>query len=496
MASKLNGLVSAAKGAIAVILPRAKSSTGTALAPTYNPASPQTLLTLPAYRDHLTDIFDTRAANDSRALLQLLFVQDPDMSAAVNAFLTMADTEMMCLVKDQQGQLDNEGQNLLNSAVLSLTTRNDYSKGFAVSQSLTAMNEAFRYMLLLRGSIGGELILSKEFLPASIRQVDTKTIEFYEKTNGLPSPIQRTTTGELLNLDIPTFFMTWFRRDPTSFYSHSPFVSSINTIAARQQVINDLYRIMRLTGFPRLEVTVMEEVLIKNAPANVTMDPAKKAVYLNQKMAEINGLIQGIRPDQAFIHFDSIEPKIMNEKSSASTLDIGPVIAALNAQNQAGLRSMATILGRGESGVNTASVEARVFSMNAQALNEPIADIWSQILTMAIRFQGSQSRVEVTFRPVELRPETELEPMLTIRAQRLRQDLSDGIISDAEYTLQMYNRLPLPGAPLLSGTGFAAGGGPDVSKVSPNSDPLGRSLAPKGGQAGVKDNRNKPVASK
>jgi hypothetical protein len=37
------------------------------------------------------------------------------------------------------------------------------------------------------------------------------------------------------------------------------------------------------------------------------------------------------------------------------TLDIEPIIKTLNAQNQAALRVMATTLGRGESGVNTAS---------------------------------------------------------------------------------------------------------------------------------------------
>ncbi|WP_163333995.1 hypothetical protein, partial [Klebsiella aerogenes] len=67
---------------------------------------------------------------------------------------------------------------------------------------------------------------------------------------------------------------------------------------------------------------------------------------------------------------------------------------------------------------------------------------------------GYQGFARVEFDPAELRPWTELEPQLTVRSQRLREDLSDGLITDVEYHLWVYKRLPPPGAPQLSGTGF------------------------------------------
>lgn len=470
--------------ALKVILPKRSNPNGVSSTHTFDEGSKAAVLALPTYREHLTDIFNSRQSLDSRALLQELFKTDPDTSASVNAFLTVANTQPILIVKDVNDQIDLRGQEILNQVLMVLTTRQDYSQGFKIVPSLGSITEAMRYMVLLRGGIAAELIVSKEFFPTEVRSVDLASIKWYEKVAGQFVPEQETKSGFKISLDIPNFFVSWFRKDPTSIYSTSPFVSAINTIAARQQVINDLYRIMRITGYPRMEVTILEDVLLKNAPASVKATPQAQAAYLQSQLSAITNQIESIGPEQTFVHFDSLKPGMVNEKSSASALNIDSVMGALNAQNQAGLRTMATILGRGEAGVNTATVEARLFSMVAEEVNKPIADLLSQVLTMAIRLHGSQSYVAVSFQPVELRSETELETNLMIRAQRLKADLSLGILTDAEYHLKMYGRLPPEGAPVLSGTLFDQGGAQvDVTSISPNSDPLGRSLTTKEGTA-------------
>lgn len=476
---------------VAIVLPKKPNPNGVAVTATYNPSGAQNILSAPTYQAHLTDIFTQRTALDSRALLQQLFVNDPDMSAAVAAFLTVADTQPIMLVKDATGQIDRAGQLILQDVLANFTTRNDYSKGFKIVYSLSSVTEAYRYMLLLRGAIGSELVVNKEFYPSEMRQVDMGKVEWFEKASNQYTPQQRDLNGNIISLDIPTFFAAWFRQDPTTIYSTSPFVSAINTIAARQQVVNDLYRIMKITGYPRMEVSVLEDVILKNAPGAVKMDPVKQSNYIATEIASIQSKLASIDPTQTFVHTDSVEVTMLNEKASGMTLNIDSIINTLNAQNQAGLRTMATILGRGTSGVNTATVEARVFSMSAEALNSPIADILSQQFTMAIRLRGSQSRVEVKFAPVELRSALELETNKLVKSQRLRQDLSDGLITDDEYHLEMYNRLAPDSVPLLSGTGFMSGTTPasvDATNITPNADPLGRSVAAPKAQKPARDN--------
>lgn len=460
---------------------------GVSQTPTFDPQAQDGLITVPTYREHLTDFFQTRYVDDSRNLLEELFKADPDVSAALNGFLTMANTQMTVYVTDLEGQIDRDMSKQLQTWIRAIEYNNDYTQGFALKHSMRAITENLRWMLLLRGAIGLELVMNDQSLPTNLRNVDMATIEWLEKKPGIYKPQQAPpNSNDKISLDIPNFFVSYFRRDPTNVYGYPFFAAAINTIAARQTVINDLYRIMSTTGYSRLDVKVVEEVLLKNVPASLKGDPTKEREWVNNRYAEIRSQLQTMRPDQPFVHGDTVEVDILNDRNPGAALDITPMVETLNAQNQAGLKSMATILGRGSQGVNTSSVESRIAAMNADELNHPVAEILEKAFSFALHQSGYQGFANVKFALAELRPDLELEPQRTLRSSRLRQDLSDGLITDDEYHLWMYGRLKPDVSPDLSGTNFMAPGDAatvDAQDVTPNSDPNGRSLAPEGGEA-------------
>lgn len=471
-----------------IFLPKGKGKPdGTAYTNTFNPTSTANVLSSPTYRNHIQDLLTTRQSNDSRSLLKDLFKYDSDVSAALHAYLTVANTEPRFYVYNADGELDQEGLDTLTLLLNGLTQRNDYTTGFKFTKSLREVAEDCRYMAILRGGIGVELLMSKFLTPADIRQIDLATVNWYETKPGLYKPEQKPLNApDPIKLDLPTIFIKFYRQNPTEIYTESMFVSAINTIAARQQVINDLYRIMKVTGYPRIEVTVTEEVMRKNAPAAVQADPVILNNWVNARMAEVAAQLSNMRADSVFVHTDSMETGIINAGGPGKTMDVTSIISVLNSQNQAALKVVSTVIGRGESGVNTASVEARIFAMAADSLNGPIADLFSEMMTLCLRMTGYEGYCQCTFDKVELRPVTELEPQLLMRQTRLKADLSEGIIDDNHYHMAMYNRPRPKDAPELSGTNFlaapAAGdaGNIDVSKTSPNSDPMGKSLAPAG----------------
>ncbi len=470
-----------------ILLPKRKPNPkGTAYTTTFQPGNANSVLSAPAYRDHLTDIFDSRVTNDSRVLMKDLVKYDGDISATLHAFLTTANTTPRFYVYDLEGKIDRDGQAALDNLLRAFTQRRDYSTGFIFTKTLREIAEDLRYMILLRGACATELVFDKFFIPAEFRHVDVAELEWTEKSPGVYKPQQRPAgANAAISLDLPNFFVQFYRQNPTEIYPESIFVSSINTIAARQQVINDLYRIMQKTGYPRIEATVMEEVLRKNAPADLQTNEDLMRKWLNSRLQEVATALSTMRPDGAYVHFDSIEAKILNEKGPGTAMDVSEVIRVLDSQNQAALKTMSTIIGKGEGGVNTASVEARIFSMAAESLNGPVADLFSDAFTLALRLVGYEGSVLCKFDPVELRPTTELEPQMILKANRLRQDLSDGLITDEEYDLAMYNRLRPAGSTTLSGTKFMDSGATagTASDVSPNSDPLGRSISPEGSSA-------------
>lgn len=449
---------------------------------TFNPNLQDGLISVPGGREHVVDLLTTRQSQNSRQLLETLFRYDTDFSAAVGGYLTLADTAPTILVHDYDGQINAESSQQVMSILNALTRTTDYSKGFTFKRSFRALCQELRSMALLRGGIAGELVFGKNLVPERIQHVDMGSIEWLETESGNFKPRQRVaSTGELLDLDIPNFFVAYHRRLPTTVYPESDFVSAINTIAARQQVINDLYRIMRLTGYPRIEIEILEEVVRKNMPENIKNDPQAAREWLVARRDELAGQFANLRADQAFVHYDSSKISILNKERPGAALDISAVIDTLNAQNQAGLKTMGTIIGRGQAGVNTASVEARIAAMNADQLNAPVAEFLEQLLTFALNMYGTPGLVTVKFAPAELRPHLELEPQRAVRSARLKNDLSLGLITDVEYHLEVYGRLPPLGTPVLSGTNFqTAPTNVRTDNISPNSDPLGRSIAPSG----------------
>lgn len=479
MASVLSSLLQ-------IIAPKKAAKGGKAYTATYNPGSSDRPLAVPQFREHLNDIYTDRINDDSKTLIKKLFVNDPDMSAAVNGYLTLANTEPVIYVEDLDGQIDQEATKSLYQVIDLITRPTDYTLGWSFKQSLSQICADMRYMGLMRGMMSCELVFDKQMKPQSIKLLDGSSIEWYEKKSGEYKPTQKVSGDPpYIDLDMPTVFISFFRRDPTTLYPASFFVSAINTIAARQQVINDLYRIMQVTGFPRMEITVMEEILLKRAPANIKNDANALNSWVAARVAELSTLFSNVRPDQAVAHTDAVEIDTLNDKKPGNALDITNVIETLNAQNQAALKTMATVLGRGSAGVNTSSVEARLAAMFADELNEPLAELLSNLFSFILHQNGYQGFARIYFRNAELRPDLELEPQLTLKAARLRQDLSDGIITDAYYHLEMYGQLPPDGAPELSGTGFM-NPAPDMADAAASStnggggDALSRSLSSPG----------------
>lgn len=472
------------------VLPKKKAKTdGNAYTDTYRPGSNSTL-TAPDYMEHIKDLYDNRASTDSNELLQDLFRQDPDCSAAVNAYLTSSDTPMVHYAVDANGEISQEGTKTLEYLINKVTCRNDYTLNYQMKSSLTTIREELKYMLLLRGAAGAELVMDKNLQPKEIRNVDMHYVEWTETKNGEYKPIQKTDeSGVEVSLDVPTFFTTYFRRDPTSVYTYSYFVSAINVIAARQQVINDLYRIMNVTGFPRIDITVLEEVLKKNAPVDIQNNPDKFRQYISSSVQTLANTFSAVKPQQPLAHTDSVEVKMINDKNPGGSLQITEVIETLNSQNQAAMKVVSAVLGRGSSGVNTASVEARVFADNASELNKPIDYLLAEMFTLALRMTGFDGKAIMYSQPVELRSITELENQLTMRQARLLEQLSLGLITDLEFHLEMRGKVPTGQISNLSGTNFQSTK-INTSDTTSNTDPLGRSLTPEGGDM-AKSNSNK-----
>lgn len=466
--------------------------------PTYDGNSRDGIIAVPGFNQHTQDIFDTRLANDSRTLMADMFVHDTDVSASVNAALTLANTDLMIWVTDPStGDINRDLTIQLKAMITALTEPFDYSLGFQLKPDLDTTSEEMRYMTLLRGGIGTELVFDKQLTPMRLENVDLATVKWIEKIPGEYKPYQTDkATNKDISLDIPSFWVAFHRRDPTKIYQAGLFVSAINSIASRQLVINELYSIMRSTGYSRMTIAVAEEVILKSAPVQLRTDPVKLKVYLNDRLSQIGASLQGLKSGSPFVHWDSVTPNILNDKNPSAAMDIRPVIDVLNQQQQAALKTMPTVLGRG-SNAQVAGVEARYAAMCADELNKPIQMNLRRAFQFMLNVAGIAGIVHCQYVPAELRPDLELEPQRVMKSARLKDDLSLGLISDAEYHMQMFGRPAPASAPQLSGTGFM-NTGPEAAtdKISPNADPLGQSITPQNSKSAKSNTSRKSGGAK
>lgn len=415
------------------------------------------------------DVGNLRNLGDEHEVIKQLQRYDPDTANAIWATLRFAATPLSIIYKNDKGEFDadktKEFKMLLKANWLIST--ND--------PSAEELSDQIMRQLFLYGATGLEVVLNEFKYPTKFVLVKNKNV-LWRMKKGKYVPFQKKPGGNgEINLDIPTFFFQVLDKDPDEASSESPLLPAIQAIVFKQQVIGDIQRVLKRTGYPRLKVTVLEEVLRKNAPTKVRGDDKLLAKWLSEQKSAIGTELAKVKPEDAVVIFDSLEIDTLENKN-ASSVDFRPIMEILDSQVVSALKSLPSILGKGKGGSqNIASVEAMVFLNTPRFLQMRSAKLLSQAFTMTARLAGMKGYIEVEHEHINLRPELELEPQRLARQNRILQLQSFGHIDDSEAALALgIEHLPTEE---LAGTQFLTGGPEvDTENISPNSDPLGRSI--------------------
>jgi len=455
----------------------AKASTKTkSLAPTkdgdqYSP------LPFNAYYDGT----NLRASGDIPTVLIEAQKYDSDFSQAIWAVTRFASTNIKMMFMNDKGEFDadktKQFKAIMDNVWLSSVNTPD----------LNELADNIIMELFMQGGLGIEVILDQYKLPTRMITVASKEI-LWKKKNGIFYPYQQS-QGKEINLEIPTFFFVNTDRRPDQAVADSPLLPAVQAVTFKQTVINDIQRVIRRAGYPRHKVTILEDVLRKNAPADVRMDPAKLGKWLtNQKKVIADGL-SSLNPEDAIVIFDSIEIDYLSTQGSM-TVDFRPILDILDSQLTSALKVLPSILGKNSGGSqNIASVEAMTFVNSLTFLQERCDKILSQAYTITARLMGMKGSIMIKHDPINLRPDLELEPQKLAKQNRILQLQSFGHITDSEAALEL-NIMHLP-TEELSGTLFLTGGPEvDTENISPNADPLGRSVSGGDGAGDTKGNKS------
>lgn len=332
--------------------------------------------------------------------------------------------------------------------------------------------------LLLSTVTRGAACLELVLLPslddvAFLAPVDPGTIEFlFENDRYVPYQ-----DNGSISLDIPTFIyqeLDSFIDDP---YGRSPILNALNMVMFQMQILSDIKAVVHNQGYPRFDIKVLEDVLLQRMPVNVRHNEQAKAKWLNDRLKEIVEMYKNMNPDDAFVHYNSVEIGMAGGgKTGGAVIDPEKLMNAVDSLIMSGLKTLSTILGRRSTG-NTesfAKIEIKLYLRSVRAIQQVVALLISKALTLFLNIRGKQAQVKFEFKPVEIRTELEQAQFEQIHLINCQFKRDQGWIDQTEASNLAVGHDPVSETPLNNVTPKNKDGDTPGGSTDENPDAGGR----------------------
>lgn len=405
-----------------------------------------------------TDITTLRTGTNSRTVLRDFVRSSPDLSAAVTAYIrTGVTSRYTAAAKNIDGTYNPEATSALHQVLNRMNVLPDYSLGFDDAPSLRSAAEMWARELMTYGGCCGELVLDKARLPYKAQPLSITQIKLYPSTDGKRLRPKQEISGASIDLDVPTFFMVYLDQDTLEPYPISPIEPAIQAVLMSADFMNDIRRVVKKAIHPRVVVTIDEEKFRKGIPASIRADEQKLQEYMANVVAEIQNQVNGLEPDDALVVFDTLGIEVKDHGNTNLSNEYTAIQSMADAKLAAGAKALPTVLGQANSTANAASAETLLFMKYVEgSITLKLNEMFSKMLTLAVRLLGYDVFVEFAFAPIDLKPESELEAFYAMKQSRVLEQLSLGLITDDEACIQLTGHLPPPGYVVKMGTGFRA----------------------------------------
>lgn len=399
----------------------------------------------------LANYRQTRSAPD---LMRYLAAGNALASTALLNLVALADTGIQIKAYSSLSQeFSREGLLAAEMIISGINVSSDYSRGYSDKRSLPSLVETLLREVSLTGGCCVELVLDRYRIPDRLEVVDYSEITWISNGRGGKYPQQKPKSGEPVDLNYATVFIGESFKSAAERYA-TPFTASgAQSLFQLESFLEDSWRVIRRAGEPRLTASLNYESMVRSAPANVQNDPTLLSEYLESARTQIETLLTGLNPEDALVSYDLLTV----DKIDAGTekRDFSELMQVYTGIAASALKSNASLLGlRAGGSQNTASVEALISTKTARRLQLPVEEVLSRAITLAVRLLGVDAAIEVSFKPIELRAESELSAFRAMTQAQVLELLSLGRILDDEAQAMLGLGSMPESAEMLSGTGF------------------------------------------
>lgn len=332
-------------------------------------------------------------------LLNLLSNLSPDLSRALWDFLRMTNPGHEVKVYGRDGKtVDERGQASADAFLGRLKAR--YGSVDVVIHRLFL--NAF-----LRGGFFAELVLANNGRQAlDIATPDSRYL-FFERDNDPEigffwRPFQYQ-MGKRVYLDRPTVRYVPIDPLPGSPFGRAPAQPAIFTIMFALGLLHDLRRVVQQQGWPRPDITMDLDELLKKMPPEAAASNTTRDKWLEDMVSQIETHFSRLEPDDAYIHTSDI---VMNRpQGTVDSSSLGAVDGLIDALDKQAVRALKTnplMFGISEGGSDSQHNRAwEIYAQGIKSFQHLGEGLLEYFLTLALQAEGLQGTIE--FRFAELR---------------------------------------------------------------------------------------------
>lgn len=362
---------------------------------------------------------------DHKTILKLLRSVSPEASHAITTYLRVFDSGYTIKVKTLNGQLHQQGKELLTKMITSWT-RYEMDQ-FSMSNNVRTLALKFALDVLVKGGISSELVIDDDLSVLGPEYVDPWSIEFdwNEKENRhIPYQYnyQKGEKAGQVVLDVPNFFYVPVDPLGNDPYGEEPISSAIQAIVFKFQVMQDLRMAIHTNGWRRMDFKVVEEAISKHAPAKLKSD---QEAYDNFIMAHLNAIktaYASMSPDENIVHTDNIEVSAI-EAQKGGMFDPKALMDVIDNQIANALKTFAVLLSKkfGGGSEGFTSSEMVLYIKLIGGFQRIVEEIFERMFTLALKVQyGLVVNVEFDFAKPELRSDLELSQWRRVELENIK----------------------------------------------------------------------------
>lgn len=324
-----------------------------------------------------------------------------DASKAISNILRLANNGMEVKVYEQDGETPNEeGQRLVDEMIDPMNKRlaREYGGGAKVLLDMVILTAATQGAVAIEAELDDQATSVHDIVPVNPYLID---FELDEDKRWVPG-IRR--LGQFKPLHPLQFLYIPIDPDPGDPRGRSPFWAALDVIFFQMEVLQDLKASAHFAGYPRIDISVaLESVLesVQKARPDL-LEPTKHdelMEFLDQYLGDITDTIDDLEPDDAFVHWDSVNAEYT--VPSGRPINLQELVQAIDSQIVSGLKQLPVLLGRNEGATTThATVQWQVYVQELKAFQAIAKHVMEWGMGLALRVEGIQGVVDVGFEQI------------------------------------------------------------------------------------------------